>query len=385
MTELLIGVIGVGGRGSLAANAHNIFPGVRLVGGADIVDEYLEDFGKKYDCFTTNDYRELLKRPEIGAVFVTTPDYCHEEHAVAALQAGKAVYLEKPMAITIEGCDRILRTAMETGSKLYVGHNMRHFSIIQKMKEIIDSGAIGDVKAAWCRHFISYGGDAYFKDWHADRRNSTGLLLQKAAHDIDVIHWLVGSHTTRVAAMGKLSLYGENTNRLKPGDFVPHAQFNLKNWPPEDQTGLYPIVDVEDISAMLMEMENGVQATYQQCHFTPDAWRNYTVIGTRGRIENQEDGNGRVVVWNKRFDGCNSNGDIVYDIMPETGSHSGADPKIVEEFVRYVLYGIPTLTSPLAARYAVSAGVAATESIRDGNTPRAIPPIADDLVEYFSK
>ena len=114
------------------------FPGVRLAGGVDIVEEYLNDFSKEYDCFTTTDYRELLKRPEIGAVFVTTPDYMHEEHAVAALQAGKAVYLEKPMAITIEGCDRILRTAMETGSKLYVGHNMRHFSIIQKMKEIIE-------------------------------------------------------------------------------------------------------------------------------------------------------------------------------------------------------------------------------------------------------
>jgi predicted dehydrogenase len=310
----------------------------------------------------------------------------HEEHAIAALTAGKAVYLEKPMAITTEGCDRILRCAMETGSKLYVGHNMRHFSIIQKMKEIIDNGDIGEVKAVWCRHFISYGGDAFFKDWHADRRNTTGLLLQKAAHDIDVIHWLCGSHTTRVAAMGKLSLYGKNTNRLKVGDYVPPAKFNVKNWPPEDQTGLYPIINVEDISAMLMEMENGVQATYQQCHFTPDAWRNYTVIGTRGRLENIEDApNGKVVVWNKRSDSCNSSGDVSYEIQPETGSHSGADPKIVDEFVRYVLYDIPTLTSPLAARYAVSAGVAATESIRDSNTPREITPIADDIVKWFSR
>ena len=143
----------------------------------------------------TDDYRQLLALKDIGAVFVTTPDYLHEEHAVAALKAGKAVYLEKPMAITIEGCDRILRTAYERKVKLYLGHNMRHMAVIRKMRELIRKGAIGEVKAGWCRHFVGYGGDAYFKDWHADRSKSTSLLLQKGAHDIDVLHWLCGGYT----------------------------------------------------------------------------------------------------------------------------------------------------------------------------------------------
>ena len=59
-------------------------------------------------------------------------------------------------------------------------------------------GHIGEVKAGWCRHFVGWGGDFYFKDWHADRTKSTGLLLQKGAHDIDVLHWLCGGvHPTR--------------------------------------------------------------------------------------------------------------------------------------------------------------------------------------------
>ena len=66
--------------------------------------------------------------------------------SAADVEAGKAVYLEKPMAITIAGCDRILLTAQRQGAKLYLGHNMRHFAVIQKMKALIDDGAIGQVK-----------------------------------------------------------------------------------------------------------------------------------------------------------------------------------------------------------------------------------------------
>ncbi len=72
---------------------------------------------------------------------------------------------------------------------------------------------IGEVKAAWCRHFVGWGGDFYFKDWHADRRNTTGLLLQKGAHDIDVLHWLCGGFTRRVNALGGLTVYGEIQDR----------------------------------------------------------------------------------------------------------------------------------------------------------------------------
>ena len=109
-SELRIGVIGAGGRGSLAGHAHNPDDGVRLVAGADVRPEALDDFKQRYgpDVFVTTDYRELLAKADIDAIFVTSPDYLHEEHALAALEAGKPVYCEKPMAISIEGCDRLL-------------------------------------------------------------------------------------------------------------------------------------------------------------------------------------------------------------------------------------------------------------------------------------
>ena len=384
--ELLIGVIGAGGRGGLAGHAHRPEDGVRLVAGADVDTQALERFRERYgaDAFTTTDYRELLTRPEIGAVFVTSPDFLHEEHAVAALEAGKHVYLEKPMAITIAGCDRILRTAFERKRKLYLGHNMRHMDVILKMKDLIDQGAIGEVKAGWCRHFVGYGGDAYFKDWHAERAKSTSLLLQKGAHDIDVLHWLCRGYTRRVVGMGGLTLYDRITDRHDPSE-RGDASWHLSNWPPLSQKGLNPIIEVEDISMMLMELDNGVFCSYQQCHFTPDGWRNYTVIGTEGRIENFGDSPGEavVVLWDKqRY--YNARGNAQFYIEETTGSHGGADPRIVAEFVRYVREGGKVATSPVAARYSVAAGYQAAMSLRNGNAPMDIPPVDEKLAAHFA-
>lgn len=384
MEDLKIGVIGTGGRGSVARHAHNPGEGSRIVACCDTEESALakgrEDYGA--DIYTTSDYRDLLNQ-DLDAVFVTTPDYLHEEHALAALNAGHAVYLEKPMAITIDGCDRILGLAHEKQLRLYLGHNMRHMAFVLKMKQLIDDGIIGEVKTAWCRHFVGNGGDFYFKDWHADRRLSTGLLLQKAAHDIDVLHWLCGSYTKRVNAMGALSLYGQIEDRHDPeerGD----ASVNKDHWPPLTQKQLNPVVDVEDISMIQMEMHNGVLASYQQCHFTPDYWRNYTIIGTDGRIENFGNGGDgtHIKLWNRRTS-WNPEGDETLEMDVEKGSHGGADPKIVSEFVRFVREGGAINTSPVAARYSVATGCQATESLRSGGIPLDVPVLDPAVVAYF--
>ncbi len=383
--NLAIGVIGVGGRGGIAA--HAVAAGGRIVAGADLDPGALAHFRTTHgEVFTTSDYRELLARRDVDAVFVTTPDFCHEEHAVAALEAGKAVYLEKPMAITVDGCDRILETARKHKARLFLGHNMRHMSFVQKMKEIIDSGAIGEVKAGWCRHFISYGGDAYFKDWHADRRKSTSLLLQKAAHDIDVLHWLCGGYSSRVNALGGLTVYGGIADRHAPSQ-RGIASWSDANWPPLSQKGMNPVMDVEDQSMMQMQLDNGVFCSYVQCHFTPDAWRNYTVIGTAGRVENFGDCPGDCVVrvWNKRG-AYKPQGDAEFPIVAGGAeAHGGADPRIVAEFVRFARDGGATMTSPVAARQSVAAGCMATQSLRAGGIPLDIPRLDPALVAYFER
>lgn len=374
--DLLLGVIGAGKRGNLAACAHQPGRGSRIAACCDVNPGAFANWRERAgaDLYTTPDVRELLARP-LDAVFICSPDHLHEEHAVAALEAGKAVYLEKPMAITIAGCDRILDAARRTGTRLFVGHNMRYMGIIRKMKALIDAGAVGEVKSVWCRHFISYGGDAYFRDWHAERKNSTGLLLQKGAHDLDVIHWLCGARTTRVSAFGALSVY-DRLPRRDPAD-SPNVAFNPAHWPPRSQSGFNPVIDVEDQNVVIMQMERGILGAYLQCHFTPDCCRNYTVIGTDGRLENLGDEpDSPIAVWNRRTDKYRLIPDEVHRAeAPADGTHGGSDPLIVEEFLRYVRSGGPTTATPEAARMAVAVGCQATASLRGGGQPLDIPPL----------
>jgi predicted dehydrogenase len=384
--DLRFGVVGLGARSRIAQYAHRPGAGSRVVAVCDPAPaQRAATLEKLPDATAYADHHEMLDL-KLDGVFLTTPDDLHEEPAVDFLAAGVAVFVEKPLAITTAGCDRVLEAARRTGARLYVGHNMRHMPVVLTMRELIASGAIGDVKSIWCRHFVGHGGDFYFKDWHADRSRTTGLLLQKGAHDIDVMHWLADGYTTRANAMGGLVLYGGIEDRMDRSGQRFQEFVSVDNWPPLSQQGMAPVMDVEDLSMANLLLDNGVFLTYQQCHFTPDYWRNYTVIGTAGRLENFGDTPGGVVkVWNSRRSDYRAEADLTVEIPQAEGSHAGADPRLVDEFVGFVRDGGTTLTSPVAARAAVAAGHAATTSLRSNGAPVDIPPLDPDLIAYFDR
>ncbi|MFF2452390.1 ROK family protein [Isoptericola sp. NPDC058082] len=386
---LRVAVVGVGARAGLARWVGRTGVPARVV---EAVDVDPGGRARAHELFGPGtafaaDHRGLVARAGaedgVDAAFVCTPDDTHADIAEDLLRAGVAVYLEKPLATTTQDCDRVLAAAAETGTKLYVGHNMRHMAVVRTMRDVVARGEIGDVQAVWCRHFVGNGGDYYFKDWHADRARSTGLLLQKAVHDIDVIHWLAGSTTRDVVGMGDLQVYGRVTDRADRTGQLMTDWFSYDNWPPLEQTGLHPTIDVEDTSMMLMRLDNGVLASYEQCHFTPDYWRNYTVIGTRGRLENVGDGDGASVrVWNRRTS-WSEHGDVEYPVDAAGPGHQDADRLTVDEFLRHVAEGAPITTSPVMARDAVATGIAATVSLRAGSAPQRVRPVAPEVAAHF--
>jgi predicted dehydrogenase len=374
--SISLAVVGTGARSSIALHAAEADRGARVVAAVDVTEAGRDRARRLFGSGVAvhPDHRSLVAAGGVDAAIVTTPDATHARIAVDLLRAGVAVYLEKPLATTLQDADDVLRVAAETGTPLYVGHNMRHAGVVRGLRAVLERGEIGEVKAIWCRHFVGHGGDFYFKDWHADRRQVGGLLLQKASHDIDVIHHLAGGSTRRVVGMGDLMVYGGITDRReRPGQTMPDW-WSLENWPPAAQTGLNPVVDVEDLSMMLMTLDNGVMASYQQCHFTPDYWRNYTVIGTEGRVENVGDTAGGVIkVWDHRHE-WQAAGDREYPIEGVRSGHGDADLLTLAEFLAHLRTGAPTALSPVAAREAVAAGVLATESLRNGSQPFDVPP-----------
>ena len=390
LPTLRVAVIGFGARAQIAEHVEDARPGSRIVA---IVDTDKAGQGRASLAYPSAAIHSALDAligahsagdARIDAAIVTTPDHTHEAIAVALLEAGIPVYLEKPLAITLEGADHVLTTAAETGVALYVGHNFRHSGVVRTMRAIIESGEIGEVKTIWVRHFVGNGGDYYFKDWHADRSKTGTLLLQKASHDIDIVHYLASGYTRRVVGMGDLMLYGGIADRRdRRGEVMPDW-FSFDNWPPASQTGLNPIVDVEDVSMMMMTLDNGVLASYQQCHFTPDYWRNYTVIGTEGRLENVGDTAGGVVkVWNRRHE-WQVSGDAEYPIQGVASGHDDADLLTMTEFFDHLIDGTPTLVSPIAAREAVAAGSLASISLREGSRPIDVPELPQHVLDYFT-
>jgi predicted dehydrogenase len=384
--ELAVAVVGTGSRAQIARHVAGARPGARVTVAVDTAEagrrRARELFG---DVTVHTDHRAMLAAGGVDAAIITTPDDTHADIAVDLLRAGVAVYLEKPLATTLADADRVLTTAVETGVPLYVGHNFRHSGLVRAMRAIVERGEIGEVKAVWVRHFVGNGGDYYFKDWHADRSRTGTLLLQKASHDLDVIHYLASGFSRRVVGMGDLMVYGAiQDRRERLGETMPDW-FSFDNWPPRTQTGLNPVVDVEDVSMMLMQLDNGVMASYQQCHFTPDYWRNYTVIGTEGRLENVGDTAGGVVkVWDRRHE-WQVAGDREYPIEGAVSGHADADLLTMVEFLDHVIDGVPTVVSPVAAREAVAAGALAAESLRAGSRPRDVPPLPRHVLDHFER
>jgi predicted dehydrogenase len=385
MRDLRIGVVGLGQRGEIAVHAHRPGAGSAVVACADpnlrAQTNAKALFGSGVRVCA--DHHDLID-DDLDAVMVLTPDHLHTQPVLDLLQAGIAVFVEKPLAISTADCDRLLESAMANRTRLYVGHNLRHAATVRAMRDLITQGAIGNVKAIWCRHFVGHGGDYYFKDWHAERRYTNSLLLQKGAHDLDVMHWLAGGFSRKVVALGDLAVYGSNTDRRDRSDQLMPDWFDPAIWPPAALTELNPVIDVEDINMMLARLDNNVLVSYQQCHFTPDYWRNYTVIGDQGRLENFGDLDGAVIkVWNQRRSGYRDDADQLVHISPGEGSHGGADAALVAEFLHFVAEGGPTETSPIAAREAVAAGSAATTSLREGGRPVDIPAPDTEVATYF--
>lgn len=386
--HLRLGVVGYGNRGVIAQRAAELDGDAAVVAVADPSEHgherAMRDFGSS--VVIGPDIATLIEAG-VDAAFVTTPDHLHAEHVTALLEAGIPTFVDKPLATTLDDADRILDTAYRTGTRLYVGHNMRLMPVFTTMHRLIQEGAIGEVKAVWCRHFIGDGGDRFFKDWHADRTKVGSLLLQKGSHDLDIIHLLAGGYADVVTGMGGETLYNQIDDRMdRSGQVVREWLSREDNWPPLSQKGMAPVMDVEDLSMVHMHLDNGVYASYEECHYTPDYWRNYTVIGTEGRMENfgMSSVTGVIRIWNTRTE-YNPVGDIEVPIPEAEGGHNGADPILFEEFFAFVREGRPTKTSPVAGRNAVAAAALATESLRDGSTPQRIPPVREEVLRHFAE
>jgi myo-inositol 2-dehydrogenase / D-chiro-inositol 1-dehydrogenase len=210
-----VGIVGIGAIGRLHAEnyAANI-PNARLAAIADINLEAARTLSSSLGVTKTYaDYMELLKDRSIDAVVLATPPFLKKQFTLAAAEHGKHVFCEKPMTLSMEDADEMVKAVERSKITFQVGYQRRFDPSFVRAKESIDRGEIGKILLVNARNRdppTTIGG------WSADPKKSGGIFLDTTSHDLDVVRWLTGSEVTSVYAEGNAMMYEE---LRKNGDY----------------------------------------------------------------------------------------------------------------------------------------------------------------------
>ena len=164
-----------------------------LVGAGDIKKEFARKFSQKYGVRLFESFDEIISDDNIDAVCLCTPNGTHAELAVEALSKGKNVVLEKPMATTLEDCDKIIEACKKSKGKLMVISQFRTSEDVIKAKKIVESGALG--KVVLCDLYMKYyRSEDYFKgSWKGTKEmDGGGALMNQGIHGVDILQYIAG-------------------------------------------------------------------------------------------------------------------------------------------------------------------------------------------------
>ena len=177
-----------------------------LIAVSDVSEKALKKIEKKYGAKGYTEYSELLENPEIEAVSVCVPTTFHHATVMEAIKHGKHVLVEKPIAFTLEEAEEMIAAAKEAGVLLATGHVERFNPAVQKAKELIDDGVIGDIVTGFAKRVGPL----------PPRIKDVGVSIDLAIHDLDILSYLFEEEVTQV--------YGTMNSILDDCDFEDHAE-----------------------------------------------------------------------------------------------------------------------------------------------------------------
>lgn len=194
-----IGLIGCGVIGSYHAPRIAEIPQAKIAAAVDIIPERAQKIAKEYGCQAFTDYRDCLD--SVDAVWVCTPPDTHKEITVNCLNAGKHVFCEKPMALSLEDADEMIDTAKKQNRILAIGYCLRFLPWAKKCKELVDSGELGKITMAWITRMSDMPGT----EWLRYQERSGGMLTEQTTHNLDWMRYVVGD-VAEVTGMAKTAL-----------------------------------------------------------------------------------------------------------------------------------------------------------------------------------
>ena len=333
---MTVAICGCGNRGLWAyAPYQKVHPDrMKIVAGADVEPERLkllqEEYGvPKKACYASAE--ALLAQPKLAdVVFITTQDRQHVGHALAALEKGYHVLLEKPISPELDECRRLLRKARETGRMVLVCHVLRYTNFYGTIHQLIADGKIGKVETIDAMEAIGYWhfSHSYVRGNWRRAKEASPVIMAKCCHDMDILRWLVGRRCLRVSSYGSLDffraknapegasrrcmdgckvkdncpydaeqlyIHGVNTGFEHKGDSWPanvltehpsrEAVYQAIQEGPYGRCVFHCDNDVADHQVTNMEFEDGITVSFTLTAFSNACHRTIRILGTEGEIQ----------------------------------------------------------------------------------------------------
>jgi predicted dehydrogenase len=373
--KIRLAVIGAGSRGSTYVNYALEHPEeLEIVGVAEPRDFHRESVASRHKIpikNVTRDWHNWLSREKFAdAIIIATPDALHAEPAIAFAELGYHLLLEKPMAPTESECRKIVEAVNRAGVKLAVCHVMRYTPYTRMLKQLLESGRIGEIVSVQHLEPVGYWHQAHSfvrGNWR-NESSSSSMLLQKSCHDLDWLRHVIGKPCERVSSFGSLHHFRASqkpagaADRCLECEVESDCAFSAKrfylreleqgntDWPVNVitsdttesgmlealQTGPYGRCvyscdnDVVDHQVVNLEFTGGVTASFTMTAFTRGRDRETRIFGTKGELF----GNGQTL---EIFDFLSEKTTVIDTELESDGSiqsgHGGGDEGVMHAFL----------------------------------------------------
>ncbi len=393
MEPVKIIICGAGSRGNIYASFASLYPDkAKVIGVAEPRDFYRNEMVKKYDIPYENavrDWAELTGRKKFAdAVIIATQDHDHVEPAIRFADLGYDILLEKPISPIESECMRLYDNLKNKNIIFAVCHVLRYTPYTTKLKEIIDSGTIGDIVSMQHLEPVGYWHQAHSfvrGNWHKES-DSSFMLLAKSCHDIDWIDFIMGSKCKAVSSFGSLKHFRKEEKPKSAGtrcvkcDYEPNCPYSAIKlyiglakegkfgWPNDVITsdltleGVTKAVesgdygkcvyecdnDVVDNQIVAMEYEGNKTVNFTMTAFTELCYRRTSIFGTRGELY----GDGDKIKIYDFMTGKWSETNIYTDPNSPLSGHGNGDENLMRSFIqavaernpKYILSGLEETT-----------------------------------------
>lgn len=285
-----IALIGSGNMGRAVAGAvAELSPDIHIKAVFD-PDEYAivqsrKTFGDEF--IEAASYQEILERDDVDWVMIASYNRSHAEQTIAAFEAGKHVFCQKPLATNLDDCLAMRDAWHASGKQFVIGFNLRYSPHYRTIRTLIADGAIGDIISFEFNETLEFNhGGFIMGDWRRLQENAGSHLLEKCCHDIDLANWMTGARAQKVASFGGLNFFTpENESAMARVGKTLSGKQGYQTW--RDGRTINPFTadkDILDNQVVVIEYDNDVRATLHLNSNTAIPERRMYICGTTGTL-----------------------------------------------------------------------------------------------------